>query len=158
LNFNPHAANQVDFKNADRAPLLLISGGMNHVAPASTNAENFKKHRKSQAMTEYKEFPERSHYKLGQPGSEGVADFALDWAVQAADAGHPAPIEIRKRRAARPSPRARQRAGRSGGRRALSRVRVLAGARKRSVRAVPSRIGATARTVTVPPPARSTEA
>jgi len=84
-NFHPHAANKVDFKNADRAPLLLIAGGMDHVVPASTNAENFKKYRKSEAITEYKEFPERSHYTLGQPGWEAVADFAIDWALQAAD-------------------------------------------------------------------------
>ena len=34
-----------------------------------------------QAITEYKEFPERSHYTLGQPGWEEVADFALDWSL-----------------------------------------------------------------------------
>ena len=49
------------------------------------------KYRKSQAITEYKEFPERSHYTLGQPGWEEVADFALDWALQAADAYAGAP-------------------------------------------------------------------
>ncbi len=90
-NFNPHAANKVDFSNADRAPLLLIAGGMDHVAPASTNAENFHKYRNVAAITEYKEFPERSHYTLGQPGWEEVADFALDWALLAADASAGAP-------------------------------------------------------------------
>jgi len=85
-NFNPHAANKVDFSNADRAPLLLIAGGMDHVAPASTNAENFKKYRKSDAITEYKEFPERSHFTVGQPGWEEVADFALEWSLNAAGA------------------------------------------------------------------------
>ncbi len=93
-NFNPHAASRVDFSNAERAPLLLIAGGMDHVAPASTNAENFKKYRKSDAITEYKEFPLRSHFTLGQPGWEEVADFALDWALQAAGAyaGEPAAV------------------------------------------------------------------
>ena len=41
-NFNPHAATAVDFKNDDRAPLLLIAGGEDHVAPASLNESNFK--------------------------------------------------------------------------------------------------------------------
>ncbi len=27
-----------------------------------------------------REFPERTHYTLGQPGWEEVADFALSWA------------------------------------------------------------------------------
>jgi hypothetical protein len=29
--------------------------------------------------TDYKEFEGRSHYTLGQPGWEEVADYALDW-------------------------------------------------------------------------------
>jgi hypothetical protein len=43
---------------------------------------NFKLYRKSNAITEYKEFPERTHYTLGQAGWEQVADYALDWALQ----------------------------------------------------------------------------
>jgi pimeloyl-ACP methyl ester carboxylesterase len=78
-NFHPHAATRVDFANAERAPLLLIGGGMDHVAPASLTRANAHHYRKSEAVTEYKEFPERSHYTLGQPGWEEVADFALDW-------------------------------------------------------------------------------
>src|SRR6516164_8784964 len=33
-NFNPRTPLQVDFKNEDRAPLLLIAGGDDHVVPA----------------------------------------------------------------------------------------------------------------------------
>jgi alpha-beta hydrolase superfamily lysophospholipase len=66
-NFNPHAATAVDFKNDDRAPLLLIAGGEDHVAPASLNKSNYR-HYKSSAVTEFKEFPGRSHYTLGQEG------------------------------------------------------------------------------------------
>ena len=32
-NFNPHAPTHVDFKNDDRAPLLLIGGGADHTCP-----------------------------------------------------------------------------------------------------------------------------
>ena len=32
-------------------------------------------------MTDFKEFPERSHFTIGQDGWEEVADYALDWAM-----------------------------------------------------------------------------
>jgi pimeloyl-ACP methyl ester carboxylesterase len=78
-NFNPHAATAVDFQNADRAPLLLISGGNDHVSPQSVVEANFKLYAKSRAVTEYKDFPGRTHYTLGQDGWEEVADYALTW-------------------------------------------------------------------------------
>ena len=81
-NFNPHAATAVDFQNDDRAPLLLISGGKDHVSPASVVEANFKLYRKSKAVTEYKEFPERTHQTLGQEGWQQVADYALQWALR----------------------------------------------------------------------------
>ncbi|HTZ87701.1 MAG TPA: alpha/beta hydrolase, partial [Solirubrobacteraceae bacterium] len=80
-NFNPHSPAAVDFKNSNRAPLLFIAGGDDHVAPASLNEANLKHYRKSEAITEFKEFPGRSHYTLGQEGWEEVADYALDWAL-----------------------------------------------------------------------------
>ena len=58
-NFNPHAATAVDFQNDNRAPLLLVSGGKDHVSPDSVVEANFKLYRKSTALTEYKEFPWR---------------------------------------------------------------------------------------------------
>jgi alpha-beta hydrolase superfamily lysophospholipase len=81
-NFNPHSPAAVDFKNETRAPLLFIAGGEDHVAPASFNQANANHYRKSVAVTDYKEFPERSHYTLGQAGWEDVADYAVDWAVR----------------------------------------------------------------------------
>jgi pimeloyl-ACP methyl ester carboxylesterase len=87
-NFNPHSPATVDFRNGRRAPLLFIAGGDDHVAPASLNESNLKHYRKSEAITELKEFPGRSHYTLGQEGWEEVADYALDWAVsQSAEVG-----------------------------------------------------------------------
>jgi pimeloyl-ACP methyl ester carboxylesterase len=81
-NFNRHSPAAVDFKNSSRAPLLFIAGGDDHVAPASLNEANLKHYRKSDAITELKEFPGRSHYTLGQEGWEEVADYALDWALR----------------------------------------------------------------------------
>ncbi|HUJ70939.1 MAG TPA: alpha/beta hydrolase [Verrucomicrobiae bacterium] len=79
-NFNPHAGTAVDFHNNDRAPLLLISGGNDNVSPASVVEANFKLYRNSTAITQYRNFPGRTHYTLGQAGWEEVADYALDWA------------------------------------------------------------------------------
>jgi pimeloyl-ACP methyl ester carboxylesterase len=81
-NFNRHTPDQVDFHNDERAPLLLIAGGADHVVPASVDRQTAHKQSKSQAITEYKEFPGRSHFTIGQDGWEEVADYALDWAVE----------------------------------------------------------------------------
>jgi pimeloyl-ACP methyl ester carboxylesterase len=80
-NFNPHAATAVDFQNETRAPLLLIAGGKDHVSPASVVKANYNLYGRSKAVTGYKEFPERTHYILGQDGWEEVADYALDWGL-----------------------------------------------------------------------------
>jgi alpha-beta hydrolase superfamily lysophospholipase len=80
-NLDRHSPLTVDFDRADRAPLLLIGGGEDHVAPASVDRATAKKYGDSDAVVEYKEFPGRSHFTLGQPGWEEVADYALDWAV-----------------------------------------------------------------------------
>jgi pimeloyl-ACP methyl ester carboxylesterase len=80
-NFSPRSPAAVDFKNDERAPLLLIAGGDDHVAPESLNESNFKHYKSSRAVTEFKAFPGRSHYTLGQSGWEEVADYALDWAI-----------------------------------------------------------------------------
>lgn len=87
-NFNPHAATTVDFANDDRAPLLLVAGGRDHTVPASVTEANYRLFAKSRAVTEFREYPERTHWTIGQDGWEDVADFALDWAVHhaAADA------------------------------------------------------------------------
>jgi pimeloyl-ACP methyl ester carboxylesterase len=81
-NFSPHSPASVHFKNDNRAPLVLIAGGDDHVAPASLNESNFKHYKSAQAVTEFKVFAGRSHYTLGQAGWEEVADYALDWAVE----------------------------------------------------------------------------
>jgi pimeloyl-ACP methyl ester carboxylesterase len=87
-NFNPHAASAVNFRNDTRAPLLLIAGGKDHVSPASVVKANYELYRNSDALTEYKEYPERTHYTLGQEGWECVADDALGWAVSNASKVH----------------------------------------------------------------------
>jgi pimeloyl-ACP methyl ester carboxylesterase len=81
-NFTPHAATTYNFANDDRAPLLFISGGNDHILPPTVQRENYEKNAKhSEAITAYKLFPGRSHYTCGEDGWEQVADFALDWAL-----------------------------------------------------------------------------
>jgi alpha-beta hydrolase superfamily lysophospholipase len=72
----------VNYKNGDRAPLLFIAGGADNIMPASVNKSSAEHHRRSGAVTDYKEFPGRSHYTIGEAGWEAVADYALDWAVE----------------------------------------------------------------------------
>jgi hypothetical protein len=36
----------------------------------------------SKSVTDYKEFPGRSDYTVGQDGWEEVADYALEWAEE----------------------------------------------------------------------------
>ena len=82
-NFTPgHQATWVDYANNDRAPLLFIAGGADHIMPAAVNRSNAAKYAKSSAVTAYEEFPGRSHFTVGQDGWEAVADYALRWATE----------------------------------------------------------------------------
>lgn len=83
----PPAPTSVDFESAQRAPLLLIAGGKDRIFPAVGTLSTFKRYRRSAAITAYQEFPSRSHYTIGEPGWEQVADYALRWAVENARNG-----------------------------------------------------------------------
>jgi len=79
---NPNAASRVNYRNDDRAPLLFIAGGKDHLVPPAINKANVRKYANSSAITDYREFPNRTHHTVGQTGWEEVADFALDWAAK----------------------------------------------------------------------------
>ncbi len=68
---------KVDYAKPDRAPLLFIAGGSDHVVPASVNRKNAKRYKSG--VVDLKEFPGRTHHTVGQDGWEDVADFALAW-------------------------------------------------------------------------------
>jgi pimeloyl-ACP methyl ester carboxylesterase len=78
--FAPHAATKVNYRNDTRAPLLFIAGGEDHTVPPAVNKANHRKYRHSAAVTQYLEFPGRSHLTVSQPGWEEVAEKALSWA------------------------------------------------------------------------------
>ncbi|MEU5905375.1 alpha/beta fold hydrolase [Micromonospora sp. NPDC047467] len=83
-NLDPRSPARIDNGRNDRAPLLLMAGGQDHVAPASVVQSNAGLYQKSRALTAYEEFPDRSHFTVGQDGWERIADYALDWALRAA--------------------------------------------------------------------------
>ncbi len=69
---------RIDYAKPDRAPLLFVTGGADHVVPASVNRKNAKRY--TSGVVDVKEFPGRTHYTVGQDGWEEVADYALAWA------------------------------------------------------------------------------
>lgn len=79
-DLNPRTASRVDFHRTDRAPLLFIGFGRDHVVPTSVTKAIARKYQKSTAATDYVEYPDRPHFP-GVPGWEEVADHALEWAV-----------------------------------------------------------------------------
>jgi len=101
-NFNPFAETAVNTRRNNRAPLLLIAGSKDHLIPPRIVKANFHAYRHSTAVTEYKEFPGRTHFVIGQSGWEEVANFALRWAR-----GQEVLVEREQRRIAR-EVRARQ--------------------------------------------------
>jgi pimeloyl-ACP methyl ester carboxylesterase len=62
------------------APLLFTSGDQDHIIPATLNYRNWKRYRKDNgSITDYKDFPGRNHFVLGQPTWKGDADYILEW-------------------------------------------------------------------------------
>jgi pimeloyl-ACP methyl ester carboxylesterase len=79
----PHASTTFNFADDDRAPLLFISGGSDHILPTVVQEHNYRKCAKhSAAVAAHTVFPGRDHYTCGEPGWEAVADLALDWALE----------------------------------------------------------------------------
>lgn len=72
------SAAKVDFSKP-HAPLLFISGSTDHTIPASLNHSNYKKYTDPQSVTDYKEFPGRNHFVLGQPGWQELATYISKW-------------------------------------------------------------------------------
>ncbi len=73
------AATAVDTRKADRAPLLIMSGGEDRTIPDSVSRAAFKMYGKSAAVTEFREFPDRGHSLTVDSGWAEVAQAALDW-------------------------------------------------------------------------------
>ncbi len=74
-----HDATKVNFRNKQRAPLLIIAGGADNNVTAGLNRDNFNRYKGSTAKTDFKVFEGRCHWTIAQPGWEEVADYILDW-------------------------------------------------------------------------------
>ena len=78
-NFTFHAASQVDTKNNERGPLLLISGTADHTVPDVTTRAAFRMYRHSLAVTELKQFEGRGHSLTIDSRWRDVAQAVLEW-------------------------------------------------------------------------------
>jgi len=78
-NFHPHSEAAVDTDKSDRGPLLLIMGGNDHTVPEAITKSTLKQYRRSPAVTELLEFPDRGHSLVIDHGWEEVAQSCLDW-------------------------------------------------------------------------------
>ena len=78
-NFISDSAATVNFRNDTRAPLLLLAGGKDRIVPRSIVKANFELYRESKADTDYKEFPDQTHFSLLRETK--VADYVLAWAL-----------------------------------------------------------------------------
>ncbi|MEP6595819.1 MAG: alpha/beta hydrolase [Ginsengibacter sp.] len=71
-------AAKVDFEKP-HDPLLITSGSIDNIIPAHLNIRNFKKYKKGDSVLDYKEFPGRNHFVLGQPIWKEDAEYILNW-------------------------------------------------------------------------------
>ncbi len=75
-----HQSTWVNYENADRAPLLFISGDRDHIMPASVQRSNAKHYKAPGTLTEQIEI-EGPHFMPALAGWEQIADRALEFAV-----------------------------------------------------------------------------
>jgi non-heme chloroperoxidase len=78
-NLNPWTEAKVDRKNADRGPLLIISGERDHTVPWSIANASFKRQKRNEGVTEIIEIPNRGHSLTIDSGWREVADRALSF-------------------------------------------------------------------------------
>lgn len=73
---------KVNFRNPNRAPLLLIAGEKDRTANPSMVKAMYRRHARSPAVTSFKSFRDRTHWLIGAPGWEEIADHAISWAEE----------------------------------------------------------------------------
>lgn len=76
-NFNPKTEAQVDTHNADRGPLLILSGENDHTVPRAISHAAFKRQEHNPGVTEFAELPGRGHSLTIDDGWAEVARTAL---------------------------------------------------------------------------------
>ncbi len=71
-------AGAIDFDRA-RGPLLFVAGQNDQITPASLNRSNFAAYADSPSISDFREFPGRTHAIIQQDGWQEVAGFAAEW-------------------------------------------------------------------------------
>ena len=69
---------RIDFSRP-HAPLLFVAGSNDNIIPAALNRSNYRRYKATDSVVDYKEFPGRTHFIIGQDNWREVADFTLDW-------------------------------------------------------------------------------
>jgi pimeloyl-ACP methyl ester carboxylesterase len=78
-NFRMNPPTDVDFKNGERAPLLIVGATEDHTVPASLAKKQYKKYDRSAAATDYLEFEGRPHLLMSAEGWDEVAASIDSW-------------------------------------------------------------------------------
>ena len=78
-NLLPGSPAKVNTRNGARGPLLLTAGGRDHTVPPAITRATRRLYRKSRAVTDLEEFPDRGHTLALDHGWRGVADRVLAW-------------------------------------------------------------------------------
>jgi alpha-beta hydrolase superfamily lysophospholipase len=78
-NFHLHPPTEVHFKNADRAPLLIVGAAQDHTVPARLSKAQYKHYERSPARTDYLEFEGRPHFHMVASDWEEVAAAVDSW-------------------------------------------------------------------------------
>jgi non-heme chloroperoxidase len=85
-NLNPGTEVKADTKNADRGPLLIISGEKDHTVPHAIAHASYKRQQHNPGVTEFTELPNRGHALVIDSGWREVAETALEFVKRHASA------------------------------------------------------------------------
>ena len=77
-----HGDTWVDYRDADRAPLLFVSGSEDHIMPPSVQRSNHKHYKAEGTVTEIREYEGKAHLLPSQEGWQAIADEVLAWAEE----------------------------------------------------------------------------
>ena len=78
-NFRMNPPSEVDFKNGERAPLLIVGATEDNTIPASLAEKQYRKYERSSAQTDYLEFEGRPHLLMAADGWDEVAASIDGW-------------------------------------------------------------------------------
>ena len=81
-NLNPWTEDQLNAKNPERGPLLLIAGEQDHTVPLSVVVAAYKRQQHNPAITKFQAIPGRGHSLTIDHGWRAVAEIALAFIAQ----------------------------------------------------------------------------